>query len=55
VNLGYLEALPRFADVIYGLRIVEYAPVFLWIVGYSWWVHSESSRTVGRSAADVTS
>lgn len=55
VNLGYLEALPRFAHVIYGLRIVEYAPVFLWIVGYSWWVHSKNSRTVGRSAADVTS
>jgi alpha-1,6-mannosyltransferase len=55
VNLGYLETLPMFTDVIYGLRIVEYAPLFLWIVGYSSWVHSKKSRTAQHSTADVTS
>jgi hypothetical protein len=40
VNLAYLEALPSFAGATYGLRIVEYAPVFLWIIGYRWLVRS---------------
>jgi hypothetical protein len=40
VNLAYLETLPIFADAPYGLRIVEYAPVFSWIIGYWWVVHS---------------
>jgi alpha-1,6-mannosyltransferase len=39
VNLAYLETLPLFADAPHGLRLVEYAPIFLWIIGY-WWLAS---------------
>ena len=37
VNLDYLATLPLFSDAIYWLYIVEYAPVFAWILAY-WWV-----------------
>jgi alpha-1,6-mannosyltransferase len=37
VNLDYLETLPMFTDALYRLHIVEYVPVFLWIIGY-WWL-----------------
>jgi hypothetical protein len=37
VNLAYLETLPSFADARDGLRIVEYVPIFLCIIGY-WWL-----------------
>jgi hypothetical protein len=37
VNLGYLAWQPALAGALPWLRIVEYGPVFLWIVGY-WWV-----------------
>jgi alpha-1,6-mannosyltransferase len=55
VNLGYLGTLPLSADILYWLYLVEYVPVFLWIVGYAWWVRSKKSRTAPRSVADVTS
>jgi alpha-1,6-mannosyltransferase len=55
VNLYYLGTLPLFADALYWLYLVEYVPVFLWIVGHSWWVRSKKSRIAPRSAADVTS
>jgi hypothetical protein len=38
VNLDYLEALPMFTNALYRLHIVEYVPVFLWIIGYWWFV-----------------
>jgi hypothetical protein len=34
VNLDYLGALPVFADASQWLRLVEYVPVFLWILAY---------------------
>jgi alpha-1,6-mannosyltransferase len=37
VNLGYLESQPVFAGALPWLRIVEYVPVLLWILGY-WWL-----------------
>jgi alpha-1,6-mannosyltransferase len=37
VNLDYLETLPMFTDALYRVHIVEYVPVFLWIIGY-WWL-----------------
>jgi hypothetical protein len=36
VNLDYLETLPPFTDALYRLHIVEYVPVFGWIIGYCW-------------------
>jgi alpha-1,6-mannosyltransferase len=36
VNLDYLAALPIFTDALHWLHLVEYVPVFLWIMGY-WW------------------
>jgi alpha-1,6-mannosyltransferase len=37
VNLDYLAPLPMFADARCRLHIVEYVPVFAWVIGY-WWV-----------------
>jgi hypothetical protein len=37
VNLDYLETLPLFSGALYRLHIVEYVPMFAWIIGY-WWV-----------------
>jgi alpha-1,6-mannosyltransferase len=37
VNLDYLETLPIFTDALYRVHIVEYMPVFVWIIGY-WWL-----------------
>jgi hypothetical protein len=37
VNLDSLAPLPMFADARYWLHIVEYVPVFAWVIGY-WWV-----------------
>jgi alpha-1,6-mannosyltransferase len=34
VNLDYLETLPVFTDALYRAHIIEYGPVFLWIIGY---------------------
>jgi hypothetical protein len=53
VNLAYLETLPIFADAPYGLRIVEYAPVFSWIIGYWWVVHSRKLASAPDSVADA--
>jgi alpha-1,6-mannosyltransferase len=40
VNLDYLATLPAFAGALSWLHIVEYMPVFLWIIGYWWFVYS---------------
>jgi hypothetical protein len=40
VNLDYLETLPVFAGAMYWLHLVEYVPVFLWIIGYWWFVRA---------------
>jgi alpha-1,6-mannosyltransferase len=40
VNLDYLETLPTFAGVLPWLHLVEYGPVFLWIIGYWWCVRT---------------
>ena len=40
VNLDYLETLPLFTNALYRLHIVEYVPVFAWIIGYWWLVRS---------------
>jgi alpha-1,6-mannosyltransferase len=40
VNLDYLETLPVFAGAMYRLHLVEYVPVFLWIIGYWWFVRA---------------
>jgi alpha-1,6-mannosyltransferase len=53
VNLAYLETLPIFADAPYGLRIVEYAPVFSWIIGYWWVVHSRKLASAPDSVPDA--
>jgi len=36
VNLDYLGALPVFTGASQWLRLIEYGPVFLWILAY-WW------------------
>jgi len=53
VNLAYLETLPIFADAPYGLRIVEYAPVFSWIIGYWWVVHSRKLASAPDGVPDA--
>jgi alpha-1,6-mannosyltransferase len=40
VNLDYLETLPVFAGALSWLHLVEYVPIFLWIIGYWWFVGS---------------
>ena len=40
VNLDYLETLPTFAGALHWLHVVEYVPVFLWIIGYWWFGHA---------------
>ena len=32
--------LPVFAGALYWLHLVEYVPVFLWIIGYWWFVRA---------------
>jgi hypothetical protein len=53
VNLAHLETLPLFADAPYGLRLVEYAPVFLWITGYWWLVRSGRPAPTPEGVADA--
>ena len=53
VNLAYLGTLPIFAVAPYGLQIVEYAPVFSWIIGYWWVVHSRKLASAPDSVADA--
>jgi hypothetical protein len=50
VNLDYLETLPPFTDALYRLHMVEYVPVFAWMIGV-WWL-SRSGRL--GSATDNT-
>jgi hypothetical protein len=45
VNLDYLETLPLFTDALYRVHIVEYMPVFLWIIGY-WWLTRSGQQAV---------
>ena len=55
VNLGYLQTLPMFTDASYRVQIVEYAPIFLWIIGY-WWLRrsgQQMSRLEGMSDASL--
>jgi hypothetical protein len=47
VNLGYLETQPIFAGALSWLRIVEYVPVFLWIIGY-WWLVPSGKQVLTR-------
>jgi alpha-1,6-mannosyltransferase len=49
VYFGYLEHLPGFGEALHWLYVIEYSPVFAWIVGYGWWVHTK--RTVERDAS----
>jgi Glycosyltransferase family 87 len=53
VNLAYLETLPIFADAPHGLRLVEYAPVFLWIIGYWWLVPAGKLALTPEDVADA--
>jgi alpha-1,6-mannosyltransferase len=55
VNLDYLETLPMFKGITYWLSIAEYAPVFLWIMGYWWWARSKQPLPMQSSIADATS
>ena len=42
VYLDYLEHSPTFGNAVHWLRAVEYAPVFVWIVGYWWWARAKT-------------
>jgi alpha-1,6-mannosyltransferase len=53
VNLDYLETLPPFTDALYRLHIVEYVPVFAWIIGYWWVVRSGKLTSALGSVADA--
>jgi alpha-1,6-mannosyltransferase len=55
VNLDYLEPLPMFKGVAYWLSIAEYAPVFLWIMGYWWWVRSRKPLPMRSGVAEAAS
>jgi hypothetical protein len=39
VNVDYLAWLGMFTDARQWLRVAEYVPVFLWIIGYWWWTY----------------
>jgi len=53
VNLDYLETLPLFTHALYRLHIVEYVPVYAWIIGYWWVVRSGKLTSVLGSVADA--
>jgi alpha-1,6-mannosyltransferase len=53
VNLDYLETLPPFTGALYRLHIVEYVPVFAWIIGYWWVVRSGKLTSALGSVADA--
>jgi alpha-1,6-mannosyltransferase len=53
VNLDYLAPLPMFADARYRLHIVEYVPVFAWIIGYWWLVRSGKPASAPDGVADA--
>lgn len=55
VNLGYLETLPIFTDALHWLQIVEYVPVFLWIIGYWWFGHTGKQVLTRRDTVNVES
>ena len=55
VNLGYLETQPAFAGALSWLRVVEYMPVFLWIIGYWWVVRSSKQVLVPRDPINAAS
>jgi hypothetical protein len=44
-----------FKGITYWLSIAEYAPVFLWIMGYWWWARSKQPLPMQSSIADATS
>jgi Glycosyltransferase family 87 len=53
VNLDYLEPLPMFTDALYRLHLIEYTPVFLWIIGYWWFAHSCKQRSTPEGIGDA--
>jgi alpha-1,6-mannosyltransferase len=53
VNLDYLAPLPMFADARYRLYIVEYVPVFAWIIGYWWLVRCGKLASVPNGVTDA--
>jgi alpha-1,6-mannosyltransferase len=55
VNLGYLETQPVFAGALSWLHVVEYVPVFLWIIGYWWVVRSSKQVLVPRDPINAAS
>jgi alpha-1,6-mannosyltransferase len=55
VNLDYLETLAIFTDAMYWLRLAEYAPVFLWMIGYWWWLRARKPLSTPADVADAAS
>jgi hypothetical protein len=53
VNLDFLAPLPMFADARYRLHLVEYVPVFAWIIGYWWLVRASKLGSVGHGVTDA--
>jgi hypothetical protein len=53
VNLDYLVSLPMFADARYRLHLVEYVPVFAWIIGSWWLVRARNLGSVPHGATDA--
>jgi alpha-1,6-mannosyltransferase len=53
VNLDYLQRLPQFTDALYRLHLVEYVPVFAWIIGYWWLVRSGKLAPAPDAVADA--
>jgi alpha-1,6-mannosyltransferase len=53
VNLDYLKTLPMFTGALYRLQLVEYVPVFAWIIGYWWAVRSGKLASAPDGVADV--
>jgi hypothetical protein len=53
VNLDSLGPLPMFTDARYRLHIVEYVPVFVWIIGYWWFVRSGKLASAPNGVADA--
>jgi alpha-1,6-mannosyltransferase len=52
VNVDYLAWLAVFTNAQDWLRLAEYAPVFLGIIGYWWWVHGKKPLSAQDSVAD---
>jgi alpha-1,6-mannosyltransferase len=53
VNLDYLETLPMFTDALYRLHIIEYAPIFLWIIGHWWLARSGKQLSTSKGITDA--